>query len=570
MIALILLALVAAAPAVAQTGDPPLRLSLNEDGRYLPSAPVRVTVRAYEDGYLVVYHVDPTGRLRILFPLDPGHDNYVRGGRKYELRGRNGREAFRTTNRTGRGVVMAALTPDRFVPDSFILGDHWDYQRLNDHEYPEDAEDDLVALARRMIQGDFAYDIAPYDVLEFPAATTVVTDGWTGPAYSFGSTWCSGYYYGSAICGPGTGWSISVGVGLGWGWGVGWGYPYYGWGYPAWGWGWPAYGWGYYPAWGWGYPGYGWGYPGYGWGYLGYGWGHYPVYPGYGGGYYPGYRGPVSPYQYRARNRTWDVPGAAAPRYSQAFAGRQLGDGRYINTLYNPAPAPRYAGDNRAGIPGGRRTWIDDAAANGGRVVRAGDVASATGRRPAATGSEGGVASGRRQPGSASGPVLEGERSRRPSPAAGGGEVRRVPSERGGEGRRPSGEGRAAQPRSEGTRAPSEGRRPSSGGEARPVQPRGERGTPSEGRRPSREGAGYSYSAPSGRGSASFTPRMNGGSSLNRGFGTPPSSYAPRSYSAPRGSFSAPSPSFGRGGGGPSGPPARGGGGGGGGYRGRP
>ena len=85
----------AVAPRVAATADdPPIRVSLNSGGSYYQGDRAKVRVRVAEDGYLLVLRADADGRVRVLFPLDPGDDDFVRGGHDFELRGRGDRETF--------------------------------------------------------------------------------------------------------------------------------------------------------------------------------------------------------------------------------------------------------------------------------------------------------------------------------------------------------------------------------------------------------------------------------------------------------------------------------------------
>ena len=115
MISVLLLPLLidaAPTPAVAPHDDPPIRLWINNDRSFLPGDRAKVEVRTRDDGYLLVFHVDPEGHLRVLFPLDPDRDNFVRGGKKYEIRGRGGRESFEIDNTTGKGTVYAAVSRD--------------------------------------------------------------------------------------------------------------------------------------------------------------------------------------------------------------------------------------------------------------------------------------------------------------------------------------------------------------------------------------------------------------------------------------------------------------------------
>src|SRR6185437_10701379 len=98
--------------------DPPIQIWINNDQRFLPGDRAKVQVRTKDEGYL-----------RVLFPLDPDKDNFVRGGKKYEVRGRGDREAFEA-HAKGRGTVYAAVSRDPFRFDGFVAGDHWDYRTL--------------------------------------------------------------------------------------------------------------------------------------------------------------------------------------------------------------------------------------------------------------------------------------------------------------------------------------------------------------------------------------------------------------------------------------------------------
>ena len=110
-----------ARPIQAQGDDPAIRVWLNEDGRFQRGDQAKAYVRTREDGYLVVLHVDPDNRLRVLFPLDPDDDNFVRGGKKYQILGRGERETFEVDVRSGRGTVYAAVVP-RSVPLGWLRG----------------------------------------------------------------------------------------------------------------------------------------------------------------------------------------------------------------------------------------------------------------------------------------------------------------------------------------------------------------------------------------------------------------------------------------------------------------
>src|SRR5881628_2520449 len=64
---------------VSVTDDPPVKVWLNNDNYFQRGDKARVNVRLADDGYLLVLRADAEGRVRVLFPLDPSNDNFVRG-----------------------------------------------------------------------------------------------------------------------------------------------------------------------------------------------------------------------------------------------------------------------------------------------------------------------------------------------------------------------------------------------------------------------------------------------------------------------------------------------------------
>src|SRR2546426_9041724 len=180
----------AATPAVRSAAgvDPAIQIWISDNRRFLPGDRAKVQVRTRDDGYLLVLHVDTDGHLRVLFPIDPRDDDFVRGGRKYEIRGRGGREAFTADSRTGQGTVYAAVSSDPFKFDGYVLGDHWDYRALGPQRLSAQPESELNDLVRRMSQDDFDYDILAYDVLDRVA----YSDYNSSPYYT--TPYYSGYY----------------------------------------------------------------------------------------------------------------------------------------------------------------------------------------------------------------------------------------------------------------------------------------------------------------------------------------------------------------------------------------
>src|SRR2546427_12815933 len=139
-----------AASARVVSDDPPVKVWLNHDN-YERGDKARVNVRLGDDGYVVVLRADADGRVRVLFPLDPGDDAFVRGGETIEVRGRGDREAFYVDEREGSGLVLAARSATPFKFDAFVRGDQWDYRVLDVRDEGDDKEEALVDIAQRMI-----------------------------------------------------------------------------------------------------------------------------------------------------------------------------------------------------------------------------------------------------------------------------------------------------------------------------------------------------------------------------------------------------------------------------------
>lgn len=517
-----LLASFAVAASLAEGPPPPITVSFNDGGQYSRGEYAQVQFRAAADGYVLLLRADQDGRIRVLFPLDPGDDNFIRGGKTYKVVGRDDRGAFYLDQAGGSGMVYAAWSKSQFRFAEFVRADHWDYTVFDQYNAAEDPESQLTDLVLRFTDQGFDYAVDRYivysvaDYVSETPTTYIGVSGWPWPTYYTG------------------GWSIGIGFGFGccydpW-YGYGWGYPVYGWGYPAYGWGYPAYGWGY-PGYGWGYPGYG--YPGYGYGYPGYGYpGYHPGYPVYPGGGYAGYR----PYTFKPGGTVTSPGNPYRPR-GDNFQPQSA----VFQSTYRDRPAYGVTGADRARTDAATVTGRADAGrrptarpAPNVESGRTGAPASGATRRPTAAGT-GGAAAGagaggaRRSP---SGQAAPSTRTRsEPSNAGGASRARGWSSDgsaRPSTGDRPRispsapGSGRSANPtsrgapgsRSGGVTAPSP--RTGSGGGQPSAQPQGR----SSGGSPSvRSGGGGGGSRPSGGGGA--RPSSGGGGGGGRGSAAP-------------------------------------------------
>ena len=151
-------------PPTTQGQDRAVQVSLDEGGDYYPGHDAQVDVRTKYDGFLLVLHLDPQGRLRVLFPLEPFDEAFVDGGGRYELVNRGGRGSFYVEDASGMGAVFAAHSDFPFHVNQFAEDHRWDYDALQIS--PEvDVETALVDLVAKMsYDGWFEYDIVEYEV----------------------------------------------------------------------------------------------------------------------------------------------------------------------------------------------------------------------------------------------------------------------------------------------------------------------------------------------------------------------------------------------------------------------
>ena len=159
------------------TGDPPIRVKVSDDVLFRGEH-ARVRVKTADSGYLLVLRADAQGRIRVLFPLEPGDDAAIRGGKEVEIRGRGGREAFTVDDAEGSGKILAVRSPQPFRFDAFVRSGHWDYNALAPGDSVDDAEATLLALVDRMSAGRYDYDLVTYTVTNHPPLRRAM--GWGG------------------------------------------------------------------------------------------------------------------------------------------------------------------------------------------------------------------------------------------------------------------------------------------------------------------------------------------------------------------------------------------------------
>jgi hypothetical protein len=191
LIAMLLLAGPGAPARPGGLDDPPIRVSFNEDGRYVYGDKARVYIQATGDGYVVVLRSDARGNVRLLSPLDPDGEQRVSAGKKYEAKGRGGREAFVVEDTSGQGLVLAAWSSTPFDLRPFERNGRWDPAAAGESagglSMTSDAEAKLLSLVDAMGSGGhYRYDAEPYMVFAPRVARAVY--GYPYP-YGWGGYW---------------------------------------------------------------------------------------------------------------------------------------------------------------------------------------------------------------------------------------------------------------------------------------------------------------------------------------------------------------------------------------------
>src|SRR5262245_1089526 len=231
LIAMLLLGshVLGAGPVGSAAGDPPVRIWLSQDGNFAYAERAKVYVKSAKAGYLVVLRAGDDGRVRVLFPLDPGDSQRIDAGKKLD-------QAFVADGGAGRGTVFAAVSDSPFLVDRFTRDGHWDLGALSaTRETGVDAEATLRGLVEQMkpTGEKYAYAVATYLVSQRYAREHYVSPfdvRWGYDLFGGGSVPGLGYeanpQYGSWGGGPGPepGYEVSPGYGY---WGLAWYGPWY-------------------------------------------------------------------------------------------------------------------------------------------------------------------------------------------------------------------------------------------------------------------------------------------------------------------------------------------------------
>jgi hypothetical protein len=123
----------------------------------------RAYVQVQEAGHLALLHVEPSGRIRVLFPARPSDDDVVPAGATFVVGGVGDSATFRVAS-PGAGTLLAIRSWTPLHYEALRAGDQWDYAHAlllqPTAGIPLAA---LLDIADRLADGEaYVYDVAEY------------------------------------------------------------------------------------------------------------------------------------------------------------------------------------------------------------------------------------------------------------------------------------------------------------------------------------------------------------------------------------------------------------------------
>ena len=188
MVGILGLLLVTQTPATVQVAAHPPKLGVRA---WLPDTvlpvgtPARVYVQLDDSGYFALLHVEPSGRIRVLYPAHPTDADYVPGGATFVVEGISDSATFRVTA-PGTGTLLAirSWTPLHFA--DLADGNRWDYvHSLLLQPTAGNPFAALLDIADRMASGEaYTYDLTGYRTPGTLALRHTTTDSVCGSCFT--------------------------------------------------------------------------------------------------------------------------------------------------------------------------------------------------------------------------------------------------------------------------------------------------------------------------------------------------------------------------------------------------
>ena len=186
MVGILGLALLTQTPA--QVAAHPARMGVRA---WLPDtvlpvgAPARVYVELEDSGFLALLHVEPSGRIRVLYPEHPNDPALVPGGAAFVVGGISDSTTFRVVA-PGTGTLLAVRSWTPLDFRGLVDGNRWDYARAL--LLQPTAGNPLAALldiADRITDGEaYTYDLTGYRTPGALAVRRTTTDSVCGSCFT--------------------------------------------------------------------------------------------------------------------------------------------------------------------------------------------------------------------------------------------------------------------------------------------------------------------------------------------------------------------------------------------------
>lgn len=145
-----------------------LSLGTSPDHFFNSGEPIPVRVRSGETAYLTVFRIDTEGWLSVLYPVHPWQENYIMGGKTYELTPGSEKYAFLADRLPGIGYVLALASPEQFDYRRLVRAERWDLSALGRQgRITGDPRSAVEVLVRTIVPGAGAQSwvaVAPYSV----------------------------------------------------------------------------------------------------------------------------------------------------------------------------------------------------------------------------------------------------------------------------------------------------------------------------------------------------------------------------------------------------------------------
>ncbi|HET7250566.1 MAG TPA: DUF4384 domain-containing protein [Gemmatimonadales bacterium] len=148
-------------------------------------APARVYIELEDSGYLALLHVEPSGRIRVLYPARPTDADYVPGGVPFVVQGISDSTTFRVAA-PGTGTLLAVRSWSPLHFADLASGNRWDYERsLLLQPTAGNPLAALLDIADRMTDGEaYTYDLTGYRTPGAFAVRRTTTDSVCGNCFT--------------------------------------------------------------------------------------------------------------------------------------------------------------------------------------------------------------------------------------------------------------------------------------------------------------------------------------------------------------------------------------------------